>query len=339
MFFSESYAVSQDRIQEFEYNINKGLIADGYQDASANLADGTAVWNDCYSAMGSVSVTRDRRTIDAVGIGFGGDFFQFHPMKLLSGNYITADAVMKDYVILDEELAWQLFGSNNIVGETVTIGGVPHFIAGVVARDSGKYVKAAGMVFPTMYLSYESLATYGTIDASVLATNGSLGNVSVASSTDDESESGNSDINTESAGILCMEVVMPNPVDNYAKNFLINKLNLNTNIVEVVDNTARFENANLLNVMRNFHTRGMQLKPVIFPYWENNARAHENNLALMLLLQIICAIIAFIMTAILVVNAYRHKKWRAADLVRKFLDWKYDIESGVRKHNSKWKYF
>ncbi len=339
MFFSESYDVNKDKISEFEYNINKGLIADGYQDASANLADGSAVWNDCYSAMGSIEVTRDLRTINAVAIGVGGDFFQFHPMELLSGNYFTADAVMKDYVILDEYLAWQLFGSNNIVGETITLGGVPHYIAGVVKRDTGKYVKAAGLNFPTIYLSYESLATYGKIDSSVLATDGSLGSVSDKKSTDDEDESMTSDYNTDTSGIICMEVVMPNPVDNYARTFLIQKLSLNTTIVEVVDNTTRYENKNLINVITGFHLRGMQVKPLIYPYWENNARAHENIVALLLIIQVICLVIAFIMAAIFVVQSYRHRKWRAGDLVTKFFDWKYDIQSGVKKHNDKWKYF
>ena len=339
LFFSESYGINTDRISEFEYNINKGLIADGYQDASASKADGTAVWNDCYSAMGSISVTRDRRTVDAVGVGIGGDFFQFHPMQMVSGNYINSDSMMKDYVILDEELAWQLFGSNDIVGETITFEGVPHYIAGVVARDSGKYVKAAGLNFPTIYLSFESLATYGTIDASVLATNGSLGSVTEKKKDEDEDENRDSDVNTEATGIVCMEVVMPNPVENYAKNFLISKLGINTNVVEVVDNTARYENKNLTKVLQNFHIRGMQLKPVILPYWENNARAHENILAIFLLIQIICAIVIFIMLAIFVVQSYRHRKWRMGDLFQKFLDWKYDVESGVKKHNAKWKYF
>ncbi len=341
MFFSESYAVNADKIAEFEYNINKGLIADGYQESGASLTEGGAVWNDCYSAMGSITVTRDKRSVDAVAVGVGGDFFQFHPMKLLSGNYFSGDDLMKDNVILDEELAWQLFGSNDIVGQTITLEGIPHFIAGVVERDNGKYVKSAGLNFPTIYLSYQSLAAYGTIDASVLATNGSLGSVTEkkASEVEDATKASESASDTDSKGIICMEVVMPNPVENYAKNFLIEKLGINTNVVDVIDNTNRFENKNLLNVMKNFHIRGMQLKPVIYPYWENNARAHENILAIFMMVQLVCAIVVFIMLAIFVVQSYRHRKWRVGQLVEKFLDWKYDIESGVKKHNNKWKYF
>ncbi len=339
MFFSEGQGVGTDKVNEFVYNINKGLIADGLQEADASTQGSGAVWNYCYSSVGSVDITRDLKTVTAVGIGVGGDYFQFHPMRVMSGNYFTGDIIMKDHVILDEELAWQLFGSNNIVGESITIGGVPHYIAGVVKKDSGKYVKASGMVYPTIYMSFESLATYGKIDASVLATNGTLGKFSVASKNDDEAEKGTSDVETQAKGIVCMEVVMPNKVDNYAKNFVIDKLQLNTTQVEVVDNTARFDNRNLLDIITKFNTRGMQTKPVIYPYWENNARAYENILAVVFLMQIICAVIAFIMVSILVVQAYRHRKWTVGMLVQKFTDWKYDLESNLKYHNEKWKYF
>ncbi len=339
IFFSEESGISADTISEYEYNINKGLIADGYQEADASKQEGTALWDDCYSAMGSMSVTKDNRTIDAVAIGIGGNFFEFHPMTLISGNYIPGNTVMKDYVIVDEELAWQLFGSNDIVGQSITLNGVPHYICGVVKRDSGKYVKAAGLNFPTIYCSFESLATYGTIDSSVLATNGTLGSVSVSSSSDDEAESGSTDINTEAKGIICMEVVMPNPVDNYAKNFAIDKLKINTNLAEVVDNSARFDNLKLLDILGKFYLRSMQLKPVIYPYWENNARIFENIMAVLLLVQIVFAIIAALMVAIFVVQSYRHRKWTVGGLFQKFVDWKYDMESNIARHNKKWKYF
>ncbi|WP_026526534.1 ABC transporter permease [Butyrivibrio sp. VCD2006] len=339
MFFSEAQGVNADTVSEYAYKINKGLIADGFQEADASTQGGNAVWNYCFSGVGSIEITRGLKSVTAVAIGVGGDFFQFHPMQVMSGNYFTGDIVMKDYVILDEELAWQLFGSNDIVGESIILGGVPHYIAGVVKKDSGKYVKASGMVFPTIFMSFESLATYGKIDASVLSTDGTLGKFTVASKNDEEAEAGTSDVDTQAKGIVCMEVVMPNTVDNYAANFVIDKLGLNTTQVEVVDNSARFEDRHLLDLIGKFNTRGMQTKPVIYPYWENNARAYENILAVIFLIQIICQIIIFIMVAIIVIQAYRHRKWTVSQLVEKAADWKYNLESNMKYHNEKWKYF
>ena len=83
----------------------------------------------------------------------------------------------------------------------------------------------------------------------------------------------------------------------------------------------------------------MQLKPVIYPYWENNARAYENILAVIFLVQIICQIILFVMAAIIVIQAYRHRKWTVGQIVEKISDWKYNLESNMKYHNEKWKYF
>ena len=339
MFFSESQGVSANTISEYVYKINKGLIADGFQEADASTEGEGAVWDYCYSAVGSVEIAKDLKSVTAVAIGVGGDFFQFHPMRVLSGNYFTGDSIMKDYVILDEDLAWQLFGSTDIVGEFVELGGVSHVIAGVVKKDSGKYVQASGMIFPTVFTSFESLGTYGKIDPSVLSTDTTLGQITVSSKNDDEAEKGSTDVNTEAKGIGCMEVVMPNTVDNYAANFLKEKLALNTTQIEVVDNTARFKDRNLLKLIQKFNLRGMQLKPVIYPYWENNARAYENIFAVIFLIEIICQVILFIMAAIIVIQAYRHRKWTVGQLVQKFSDWKYDLESNMKYHNEKWKYF
>ena len=339
MFFAESQGVSADTINEYVYKINKGLIADGLQEADASTQGEGAVWNYCYSAVGSVEITKDLKTVTAVAIGVGGDFFQFHPMRVLSGNYFAGDTIMKDYVILDEDLAWQLFGSTDIVGQFVNLGGVQHIIAGVVKKDSGKYVQASGMTFPTIFTSFESLGTYGKIDASVLSTDTTLGQLSVASKNDEEGEKASSDIDVDAKGIGCMEVVMPNTVDNYAANFLKEKLSLNTTQIEVVDNTARFEDRNLLRLIQRFNLRGMQLKPVIYPYWENNARAYENILAVVFLIQYICRAIWFIMAALIVIQAYRHRKWTTGQIIEKLADWKYDLESNMKYHNEKWKYF
>ena len=44
--------------------------------------------------------------------------------------------LMKDYCVIDEDAAWQLFGSNDVAGMTVYIGGVPHIVTGVIRRPA-----------------------------------------------------------------------------------------------------------------------------------------------------------------------------------------------------------
>ena len=90
---------------------------------------------DAYSAPGKITLVSEQATLEADAIGIGNDFFYFHPLQLVDGRYFSENELMTDYVVIDEDAAWQLFGSNEISGMTVTIGGVPHTIAGVVKPD------------------------------------------------------------------------------------------------------------------------------------------------------------------------------------------------------------
>lgn len=51
----------------------------------------------------------------------------FHPLKLITGSYFSGNDLMQDYCIIDQDAAWQLFGSNDVVGMTVYIGNVPPY--------------------------------------------------------------------------------------------------------------------------------------------------------------------------------------------------------------------
>ena len=71
-------------------------------------------------------------SVDSVQIiGVGGDFFQFHPLNMISGNVFSENDISKDRVVLDENTAWTLFGAYDIAGKTVTIEGRQFVIAGV----------------------------------------------------------------------------------------------------------------------------------------------------------------------------------------------------------------
>ena len=67
---------------------------------------------------------------------------------------------MQDYCIIDQDAAWQLFGSNNVAGMTVKIGGIPHIIAGVVERPADNVDLSLDRVTcpSALYASAHSLA-------------------------------------------------------------------------------------------------------------------------------------------------------------------------------------
>lgn len=58
---------------------------------------------------------------------------------------------------MNENVAWQLFGSNNVAGMHVEINGVQYPVRGVVKSDKGYFSDAADEEAATVYVSYEIL--------------------------------------------------------------------------------------------------------------------------------------------------------------------------------------
>jgi hypothetical protein len=67
-----------------------------------------------YSKLAKLTVRGETKSTEANVVAAGGDFFVFHPIKMLSGYYFSPDDLMQDRVVIDEDLAWQLFGSKNV---------------------------------------------------------------------------------------------------------------------------------------------------------------------------------------------------------------------------------
>ena len=151
---------------------------------------------DCYSAPGEITINKGDKSLTVQAVGVGGDFFFFHPMKLISGAYFTKDALMKDQIVVDEDLAWSLYGSNDVVGQVINIGEVPHIICGVVAKKHNKIYDAAGLKNSMVFLSYQSLALYGTINTSAGRDNSDNNQNGGSSSSSNTNGSSSNSINT-----------------------------------------------------------------------------------------------------------------------------------------------
>ncbi len=265
-----------------------------------------------YSAQGMATVSFENRTVDTASvIGVAGDFFIFHPMILASGGYFSGDDLMKDHVVLDEEMAWQLFGSTDIVGQIVTVGGVPHYVAGVVKKDQGRIEKAGGLDGCFVYMSLESLARYGD---------------SILSGRNESKEIAEDNTSARSGGINCIEVVCPNPVNGLAAKLAGESIGLPEGSYIVIDNTDRFSGFNLFKVLRSYGTRSMWGKAIYYPYWENIARGYEDMLATLFLFRVIALLTMAIIVAITAVDLYRNKKWTVREVANYLSDKKYDLE-------------
>lgn len=277
-FFSPNAEISQDTIEGFEHALDRKLQEASIDQTSPN--PGARLWADAYSADGTISISSDRASIQADALGIGGDFFLFHQLLLLDGSYFSGNDLMKDYVVLDTDAAWQLFGSNDVAGMTVNIGGRPHMVIGVVERPEGRLYEAAGLDGMRVFVSYETLNAYGQCN-----------------------------------GINHFEVIMPNPVKQFAYNYVQEQFGSQEREVEILENSSRYQLGNRLRLLLDFGTRSMNGKAIIYPYWENVARGYEDILALLTLFQLLFVIYPSCLVLIWIVIRWKNKTWTARTVI------------------------
>ncbi len=275
-FFSVNSNISEDRLIEFEHGIDSAL-AEASVLPDENNPD-ARLWVDAYSASGEITVSTDRATVNAAAIGIGGDFFLFHPEKLLYGSYFSGNDLMQDYCIIDEDAAWQLFGSNNVAGQIVTIRNIPHIVIGVIERESGRLAESAGLDSTVVYVSYSTLEKYG-----------------------------------RSNGLNHYEIVMPDPVTGFAYQYISEKLGYDEENVEVIENTGRFSLLSRLKLIAAFGTRSMNGKAIIYPFWENIARGYEDILLALTFVWVLTLLYPVLLVVIFFCIWWKKKGWTVGE--------------------------
>lgn len=239
VFLSELSGFDDKGAKNTDFSVISGLSTDSLYDDTGEKRS----FVSAYSAKGQVRLESSLSSGSFAAYGVSGDFFLFHQFDLISGSYFDSNYVMDDLIIIDKEVAWNLFGSTDVVGQVVNVGSRPHVVCGVINRDTGKINDLAGNNVPTVYLSYNSLMKFG------------MGTY-----------------------ISTYEALLPNPVTGYALELVKKSLAVDENSFEIVENTGRFHWTKLLKNVKNFGTRGMNAKAVVYPFWENVARGTEDYL-------------------------------------------------------------
>lgn len=244
------YLPREGLLSENEILSFRSTMSAKIQEASLEGSDERTLYTDAYYGESTISVSTDRARANEVhAFGVSGDFFRFHPLTLRSGNYLSDSDLMKDRVLLDENLAWTLFGGMDLVGMSVTIGEKEYYVAGVVQMEEDKYSSLANDASGgTIFLSYSAL---------------------------EEIEYG-------SLGIAGYELVSPNPITGFGKGLVEENLSLGKGVL--LDNSSRYSVSNLLSVAKDYGKRSMGRSGIIFPYWENALRMTEDLAALALVL-------------------------------------------------------
>ncbi|MBR0063438.1 MAG: ABC transporter permease [Oscillospiraceae bacterium] len=237
-FFPMGGGISFESVYSF-----RNTLDGKYVEASIEKPEVGSLYKDGYSAKGSISVTGNKATASCTVYGVGGDYFYFHPLWLRDGSYISESDLAHDCVILDEELAWRLFGGFDLEGLDVRIDDRPFRIVGVVRREDDFATKSAYSDGAVMYMHYDTLNEM------------------------------------QESKITTYELVGADPIDGFLKNIVAEGFS----DASVVENSARFSPLREFDVLSRYFTRTMVTEPVVYPYWENAARNVESRLALLLI--------------------------------------------------------
>lgn len=253
-YFGRDYAVlrvfDKDGITPSEISTVRFAVDEA---STADAEDDGRLWCDGYSYFTEVYVSRpDQAGVNSRAIVTGGDFFLLHRLDFVNGWYYTDTDLHLDRVVIDERLAFQLYGSNNAEGMSLTVGGKTCYVAGVVALDESQAKELQLGTEPLIYIPQliaESLFGERSFDS--------------------------------------YEVMMQDPVDSYAYNTVSAVLQDK----EVVDVTNRFGLKKIFGLIKDFPTRSYRTESAVYPYWENVQRGEEDILAVLLILNAVTAVV------------------------------------------------
>lgn len=291
-----AFASPDKNLQTEDISIIRGSLAEGLSKESLNEGRNSAarIWIDAYSGECSAEVRKDNNTLSVTAVGVGGDFFQFHPIPLLSGGYISDEDWNQDRIVVDENFAWAMFGSNDIVGMQIWMGTTIYTIAGVVAVDEDSLYRIAYGGNNRIYVPYDLLKSQ-----------------------------------KDDLKITCYEAILPNPISNDAyyalrkacgleeeeQDSLQEEENpLNFDDIEVIENSNRFNWIERINGLKNRKLRVMRTNSAKYPFWENLARVeelHQENILVVRILLMVCPVICLVL---LLYNLWNRRKWTVKGL-------------------------
>lgn len=283
VFFPVGGEITEDSIYSF-----RSALEAKYADVSLEAPETGSLYKDAYCAMGTVTVSSEKATATVSAIGVGGDFFQFHPLYLRSGSYIAGSDLVHDAIVVDEELAWRLFGGVDLAGMMVKIGDEPYIIAGVVAREDDFASRSAYTQGAGLYMAYDRLNALSEKKISVY------------------------------------EIVAADPIDSFVKS----QAETSFSGAVTVENSSRFSVFGIFDVIKSFGKRSMNTAGVVFPYWENAARYVEDIMSVVLLFGVLCAVFPLAAAIVFVVKSVkggtRRLKEAAPELLDRYSEWRYE---------------
>ena len=267
----------------------RSMLLSELKSASVNPTEGVDLVPDAYSApAGTAMVSGDASGhSDAEITAVGGDyFFLFRDFKLASGSFFSEKDLMQTGAVIDSQLAWDLYGSDEVTGMNIYINNVKLFISGVIETPSTKPEKRCAGKTPKAYISYYAAGLMFGASAD---------------------QSGLSDTAVpEFRKITSYECIVPEPVENFAYSKIKKQLGDSyKGKLSIVNNAERFTPKKRVKALKKLGDSVVAKDGIIYPYWENASRMVEVRLSLIYGARRALLIIPLITALCLIIMGYR----------------------------------
>lgn len=325
LLFDEEAKVNNDTVMELMHNYTKDLKATIGGASFINTENEDSSYADyAYMAEGNVSLNFESRNVSSIKTyGVSGDYFLFHPYEMISGSFFDKDEFHKDCVVLDENTAYSLFGSADVIGMTLYAGDVPLVVKGVYKAFETKYDKAA--------------KGFETLSNAVVLENGSVSEAAMdcliympfdtlcALSGD--------------KNITCLELVSVSPSESFMYNKITEKMQSYISHMEIVKNSSRFGIGNMFSVVNMGAKRSMHVNKIDYPYFENVARAYEDVIANYYILVFVFSLIDTVLFVSFLHHKYVNRKIHFSTVVDKYERLREKMRQSGNKQKKKWEHF
>jgi len=237
------------------------------------------LWTDAYSSEAKgqlfsiIGETTSKTAIETSITGVAGNYSLFHPMEILSGSFLATEVIDAQDIVINEQLAWNMFKSYEVTGLKIIIGSRVYSIVGVVRESASESDLLAGSEKARAYIYFEELANLiqggGTESGNPLP-----GNNNAAAEEPDP-------LTQDDLAIMCYEAVLPDQISGIAENDLKSSVATYNDSVKnflIISNTGRFDLLRLADgVLPVGENTAVQSK-FTYPIWELSAQIAEHLL-------------------------------------------------------------
>ncbi len=218
----------------------------------------------CASTETGVSLysTSSSRHASSTATVYSGDYFNFYKPELKEGAYPINDPIHTDAILLDENAAWQIFGTHTgVVGLSLDYNGYSYTVCGVIKVPDGIYKEVYGER-SRVFISSQST---GFRNNNIMYTQ--------------------------------FDAMIPDPITNYATNLIKEKFVAYSDVIVNQDN--RFDGEELNKLRENTNDMIINSNGIDYPFTEKAAlllalKAGNYNAA-MKVMYYICAFFAAVL--------------------------------------------